>query len=100
MKEKDLSSYKEFIRFLKDNNIYKSFFENYNTENGIAYRKHFANCDGDLSVMAFVEFCRDSDKFVCEKEYHNLNQIVICVAFEWSRTPQGHTFWENIYTKK
>lgn len=102
LKEKNLYRkvcYKEFARFLKDNDICESFFVNFNSLNGVNYRLERTN---KTSLIDFIEYCMNaSEEFDPYRKRHNyLSQIVIYYAFIWRNTEQGHDFWQNIYKLK
>ena len=90
----DIECYNNFIRFLKDNNIYKSFFVAFNSEEGIKYRKERTE---KISLKDFILYCRDCKSFDGYRKRHTLNTIVLCFAFIWYQTKEGDKFWRKIY---
>jgi len=90
----DIECYNNFIRFLKDNNIYKCFLEAFNSEKGIRYRRQRTK---KTSLKDFIVYCRDCEYFNDYREFHTLNEIVLNFAFIWSETKEGHYFWLKFY---
>lgn len=93
----DTECYNNFIRFLKDNNIYKSFFVAFNSEQGRRYRESW---NEKASLKEFILYCRDYEGFnhyKKYKKYYDLNKIVLNFAFDWEETKEGYDFWQNIY---
>lgn len=66
-KDKDKEILKQFSIFLKDNNAYYCFIKNINFDFEYIHRK--------TNTYAYS---------------------IICGAFIWDDTPQGHLFWENL----
>lgn len=66
----------EFIRFLKNENIYIKFFRNFKKRKG--WNPHYKNHDD-----VFYSCVKQSAKNVIDK------------AFRWCDTPEGFFFWED-----
>lgn len=97
LKEKNLyrkDYYKEFVRFLRKYDICESFFTNFNSSNGVNYRLVRTN---KTSLVDFIEYCRNCNEFDAYRKDYKLPQIVICYAFVWRETEEGHDFWSKIY---
>ena len=88
--------YADFIRFLKDNRVYKNYFKYYNDEdNGVIYR---------LKNRYFVKQDKESGKFVrydpTTKE--QIKNYTMCFSpgimqnFFFSKTKEGENFWKNL----
>lgn len=59
---------KIFISFLKRNNIFESFKEN------------FIECHNDIGMFNNIR----------------INEFTISSAFSWSKTPEGYAYWSEI----
>ena len=73
---------KQFVAFLKENNIYEMYIYNYH------------NCEFEIKNRPnkFTDFVNQ------EITYWNGTGI-ICRAFAWSITEQGTIFWERFHEK-
>ena len=71
---------KQFFRFLKENNVYKPFFTNFNKRHGCT--RYFAN------ISDLIDFCFN-EKYLS----------IIDQAFCWGKTKEGDTFWNQINIK-
>ena len=74
-----------FIRFLKNEGLYRKFVKEYNSEKnyyrGILY--------GNKSLGEFLKYMRNN---------HNFSNI-ISNSFAWRETKQGYCFWSTVSNK-
>lgn len=74
---------KLFIRFLKKNNIYNTFFANCHSNNGLYSRARYKY----ENVIEFI------DTELKDRGY------LINKPFTWDETEEGYMFWCSIYNK-
>lgn len=90
-----------FIRFLKENNCYKKFFNYFYSQESIVWRKeqHY-----NSNYNEFVEWAKSLLKnsnnsiiYVFNLyTAHNIYALVFMCAFRWTETKEGRLFWLNI----
>ena len=73
----NLKDKQQFIRFLKDNNVYGNYMHAF--ENRELYRKRIS------TLKTF---------FI----YYTPEQYLLC-AFDWGNTKEGWQYWRNLYDK-
>jgi len=80
--------YADFLRFLKDKNIFKKFMFNY--LNGWRYRNE------KKSVFNFIT---QFYKFNSNKPFYTFFGSIIMNAFCWRETKEGSYFWDDVYAQ-
>ena len=88
--EKEINYTKIFTRYLKEKGLFKQFELNFNDVKQQAIRVGWCkNADGRKFKgepdATFEDYC---DKI-------NNYKIFLVYAFDWSKTKQGHMFWED-----
>lgn len=71
----------QFIKFLKDNNLYESYIFNFNN---------------DFEYRLIYNLPNNGAKAFFENTSH---EYYILRAFEWDSTREGHLFWDKIDKK-
>lgn len=92
---------KIFIRFLKENNCYKKFFNYFYLQESIVWRKE-QHYNGNYNE--FVEWVKsllnnptNSIIYVFNGDTErNVYSLVFMCAFCWAETKEGRSFWFNI----
>ncbi len=64
---------KIFKRFLKELGIYSAFLSN-------------------LRTSRFDKWLTTNEYLICKKKYDAISE-----SFDWSHSPEGHTFWQRVY---
>ena len=87
MKENRLSIGAEFIRWLKEENVYAEFKNNFLA---VPTNKHgdVLLTSGVVRIATFAEFIEKTPPY----EY-------IGLAFLWNKTPEGFIFWSRVNNK-
>ena len=73
---------RNFINFLKQNNAYGPYMYNFNSLEGIFYKKRYGT---SINSKSFFENLSYTD--------------YLLEAFHWSDTHQGYEFWHNLNKK-
>lgn len=73
---------KEFIRFLKSNNLIEKYLKNVDCEKAKQFRR------GYNFQFSTLDFIID----ILKKNPYNL----ILYAFDWTSTDEGYAFWESV----
>jgi hypothetical protein len=88
----DFEGFENFKKFLEDNGVLDEFVRNfYNFEDDERKRKYWRGYDGYSGKYTLNDYLTNNKKYR-EKSY-------IDDAFDWSYSPEGFDFWNNIDDK-
>lgn len=90
MKTYDEKKYYDFIRFLKNNNAYRRFFKNYNSQNNQPLKKYLDSLENDGTMDLYR-------KMTILNRTRSDFQIILGTSFKWYYTKEGRNYWKYIY---
>ena len=90
MKNYDVNKYYDFIRFLKNNNCYRQFIRNYNSQNNKPLKEYLDVLENDGTFDLYR-------KLKIRGRTRSDFQIIISISFNWYDTKESNKYWTYIY---